>query len=155
MNHKIKNQNGFNLIEVMVALVIFSIGLLGLAGLQQVGLSLNGIAMQRTIAMTNAYDIFDRMRNNRTTDYTSATAASTPNCITAACSSLQTANYDIYEWNLALSNALPQGKGFITGSPTRYTVYVGWDEKRTGSIPTSCNPATPSGVKCISIQGRP
>lgn len=155
-NHNIKKQTGFNLIEVMVALVIFSIGLLGLAGLQQVGLVQNTTAMQRTVAMAQAYDIFDRMRNNRSTDYSSATAASTPNCITVACTTTaQTASYDIYEWGLALSDALPNGTGFITGSPTSYVVYVGWDEKRQGLTPTSCNPATPTGVKCISVQGRP
>ena len=150
-----KKQRGFNLIEVMVSLVIFSIGLLGLAGLQQVGLAQNATAMQRTVAMSQAYDILDRMRNNRTTDYSSATSASTPNCITASCDTTQIASYDIYEWNLALGSALPNGKGFITGSPTAYVVSVAWDEKRAGLTPTGCNPATPTGVKCISIQGRP
>ncbi len=139
----------------MVSLVIFSIGLLGLAGLQQVGLAQNATAMQRTQAMNQAYDIFDRMRNNKTTDYTAATSASSPNCITNSCNTAQIANYDIYEWNLAISSALPNGKGFITGSPTGYTVYVGWDEKRAGLTPTGCNPPAPTGVKCISIQGRP
>ena len=154
-NHKINKQKGFNLIEVMVALVIFSIGLLGLAGLQQVGLAQNATAMQRTLAMSHAYDIFDRMRNNKTIDYSLATATSTPNCITAACNIAQVANYDVYEWNLALANALPNGVGFITGSPASYIVHVGWDEKRLGLTPTSCSPATPTDIKCISIQGRP
>jgi len=155
INHNIKKQSGFNLIEVMVALVIFSIGLLGLAGLQQVGLVQNTTAMQRTQAMSLAYDILDRMRNNKSEDYSSVTSASSPNCVTSACNTSQTASYDIYEWNLALADALPNGTGFITGSPTAYVVYVGWDEKRQGLTPTSCNPATPTGVKCISVQGRP
>ena len=155
INNNTKKQRGFNLIEVMVSLVIFSIGLLGLAGLQQVGLAQNSTAMQRTIAMSQAYDIFDRMRNNKSTDYSTAAPASTPNCITSACSTSQIASYDLYEWNLALTNALPNGKGFITGSTTGYIVSVGWDEKRTGLTPTSCNPAAPTGIKCISIQGRP
>lgn len=156
INHKIKNQNGFNLIEVMVALVIFSIGLLGLAGLQQVGLSQNNTAMQRTIAMTQAYDLFDRMRNNKAADYTAAAAASAPNCITSACGAgSDVANYDLYEWNLTLSNALPNGKGFITGGPSGYTVSIGWDESRQGLTPTGCSPAAPTGVKCISVEGRP
>ena len=155
INHSIKKQTGFNLIEVMVSLVIFSIGLLGLAGLQQVGLTQNTTAMQRTVAMGQAYDLFDRMRNNKTTDYSTAVAASAPNCVTAACNTTEIASYDIYEWNLSLANALPNGVGFITGSPTSYIVHVGWDEKRLGFTPTSCSPATPTGIKCISIQGRP
>jgi len=155
IKNNIKKQKGFNLIEVMVSLVIFSIGLLGLAGLQQVGLTQNATAMQRTLAMNQAYDILDRMRNNKTTDYSLATAGSSPNCITASCNLTQIANYDVYEWNLALTNALPNGVGFITGSPTGYIVSVGWDEKRAGLTPTGCNPPAPTGVKCISIQGRP
>ena len=150
-----KKQKGFNLIEVMVSLVIFSIGLLGLAGLQQVGLTQNTTAMQRTQAMSLAYDILDRMRNNKSTDYSSATSASSPNCVTAPCGTVQIASYDIYEWNLALADALPNGTGFITGSPTSYVIYIGWDEKRKGLTPTSCNPPTPTDVKCISVQGRP
>ena len=153
--HNINKQFGFSLIEVMVSLVIFSIGLLGLAGLQQVGIAQNATAMQRTVAMSQAYDILDRMRNNRTTDYSSAASASAPNCITAACNTTQIASYDIYEWDLALASALPNGRGFITGTPAAYIVSVGWDENRAGLTPTGCNPAAPAGVKCISIQGRP
>lgn len=155
INHKIVKQHGFNLLEVMVSLLIFSLGLLGLAGLQQVGLTQNNTAMQRTIAMNHAYDILDRMRNNKLINYTAAAAAAAPNCITAPCTAIQTANYDIYEWDLALTNSLANGKGFITGGINGYTISVGWDESRTGSIPTSCNPPAPADVKCISLQGRP
>ena len=156
MNNKINNQKGFNLIEVMVSLVIFSIGLLGLAGLQQVGLTQNSTAMQRTLAMSQAYDILDRMRNNKAIDYTSASASNSPNCITSACpAEADLANFDLYEWEQSLAQALPNGKGFITGDPTGYIVYVGWDEGRNGSTPTSCDPPTPTDVKCIAIQGRP
>ena len=155
ITHNIEKQTGFNLIEVMVAVVIFSIGLLGLAGLQQVGLSQNATAMQRTLATNHIYDMFDRMRNNRTTNYSTIVAGGAPNCVTAACNPSQFASYDKFEWNLAIANSLPNGVGFITGSPASYTVYIGWDEKRSGLVPTSCNPATPAGIKCIAIQGRP
>lgn len=157
-NSKIIKQKGFNLIEVMLSLVIFSVGLLGLAGLQQVGLTQNSTAMQRTVAMSQAYDILDRMRNNKNVDYTSATASNSPNCITSACpSAANLANFDLYEWEQSLASALPNGKGFLTGGPTGYTVYIGWDEGRQGLIPTSCIPPnpTPTGIKCILIQGRP
>ena len=156
-NDNTNKQNGFTLIEVMVALVIFSIGLLGLAGIQQVSLSQNATSMQRTVAMNFAYDMLDRMRNNKSTNYTTATAASSPNCVSAPCNATQMANYDIYEWNLdlAYTKNLPNGRGFITGGPTGYTIYVGWDENKKGSVPTSCNPPTPADIQCIAIQGRP
>lgn len=156
---KIKNRSkfhkGFSLIEVMVALTIFSIGLLGLAGLQQVGLVQNATAMQRTLAMNHAYDILDRMRNNRITNYTSIAASSAPNCVTAACSPDELAAYDKYEWSLAIADDLPNGIGFITGDPSGYEVHIGWDENRKGATPTSCSPPTPSTIKCVSVEGIP
>jgi len=154
-NSNSKKQKGFNLIEVMVSLVIFSIGLLGLAGLQQVGLQQNTTAMQRTQAMSLAYDMLDRMRNNKTVDYSTAAWSLTAECITTACTAAQMASADKGEWFMTVNNSFPNAYASITGSPTSYTVSIGWDEKRLGLVPTSCNPPTPTGIKCISIQGRP
>ncbi|HID48830.1 MAG TPA: type IV pilus modification protein PilV, partial [Chromatiales bacterium] len=61
-----KPARGFTLLEVMIALVIFSIGLLGLAGLQARGLQSNTTAQYRTTAMILAYDMADRIRANST-----------------------------------------------------------------------------------------
>ena len=56
---------GFTLIEVMVAMLILSIGLLGMAGLQAVSLKMNQSALHSSQATFLAYDIIDRMRANR------------------------------------------------------------------------------------------
>lgn len=56
---------GFTLIEVMVAMLILSIGLLGMAGLQAVSLKMNQSAQHSSQATFLAYDIIDRMRANR------------------------------------------------------------------------------------------
>ena len=55
-------QHGTSLIEVLVALVVLSVGLLGLAGLQLNALKLNQAAMQRSEATLFAYSILDQMR---------------------------------------------------------------------------------------------
>lgn len=55
-------QHGTSLIEVLVALVVLSVGLLGLAGLQLNALKLNQTAMQRSEATLLAYSILDQMR---------------------------------------------------------------------------------------------
>lgn len=55
-------QHGTTLIEVLVALVVLSVGLLGLAGLQLNALKLNQTAMQRSEATLFAYSILDQMR---------------------------------------------------------------------------------------------
>ncbi|TVQ74653.1 MAG: type IV pilus modification protein PilV, partial [Oceanospirillales bacterium] len=61
----IHKQNGVSLIEILIALVVLSIGLLGMAALQTRTLSLNHSAYQRTQAVNLSYDIVDRMRSNR------------------------------------------------------------------------------------------
>lgn len=61
----IHKQGGMTLIEVLIAVVILAIGLLGLAGLQNTGLKSNYSAYYRTQASWLAYDMADRMRANR------------------------------------------------------------------------------------------
>ena len=57
-------EKGFTLLEVMIALVIFSIGLLGLAGLMAQSTAFTNSAQYRTQATFLAYDMLDRMRAN-------------------------------------------------------------------------------------------
>ena len=56
---------GFTLLEVLVALLVLSFGLLGMAGLQATGLRNNNNALQRTHASVLALDVIERMRVNR------------------------------------------------------------------------------------------
>tara|TARA_B100000929_G_scaffold107035_1_gene84706 strand:+ start:125 stop:658 length:534 start_codon:yes stop_codon:yes gene_type:complete len=59
------NQKGLSLIEVMIALAVFSFGLLALAALMASGLKYNTSALHRSYATNQAYDMADRMRANR------------------------------------------------------------------------------------------
>ncbi len=59
-----KSSRGFTLIEVLVAVLILSVGLLGLAGLQARALQSTGGSQMRTFANQHVYDILDRMRSN-------------------------------------------------------------------------------------------
>lgn len=157
MKRSIYSQSGFTLLEVMIALVIFSIGLLGLAGLQAVSLQNNQSAYTRTMATLLASDMGDRIRNNSGTDYTAATATN-KNCTstTATCSKLDMAQDDRFQWNAEIaSSGLTSAVGFISLSGTRYTISIGWDEGRAGNTPTACAPPTGSpasaGIDCVSI----
>lgn len=151
---------GFTLLEVMIAMVIFSIGLLGLAGLQGAGLRNNQTSFSRTIATQLAYDMADRIRNNRNANYATASGTAT-NCMGGAnCGQSQIANFDVYEWRAALTdkrNGLLNGRGFITRSTasgmTIYTVSVAWDENRANLVPTSCT--APAGISCVSVEVTP
>ena len=55
-------QRGFTLLEVLIAIVIFSIGLMGIAGLQASGMRYTQDSQLRTIAIAQAETMADRMR---------------------------------------------------------------------------------------------
>lgn len=113
---------GFSLVEVLVALAVLSIGLLGLAALQTTGLKFNHQSYERTQAVIQAYDIIDRMRANKSGDgatvntiYESValgTAPAASEC-TSSCTGDQLAQYDIRKWNLANAALLAEGKGAV------------------------------------------
>ena len=69
-----RTEAGFSLIEVLVAMLILAIGLLGLAALQTLGVRFGNDAFVRTQGTTIAYDIIDKLRINRgnVTNYTTA-----------------------------------------------------------------------------------
>ena len=57
-------QSGFSLIEALVAFLILSIGLLGIASLQMISLKAGKTAEMRTVAVIKAEEILERIRNN-------------------------------------------------------------------------------------------
>ena len=136
---------GVSLIEVMIALFVLSIGLLGLAALQTVSLKYNHQSNQRTQAIFQAYDIIDRIRANsvgKTAGYYDnvtigfgANTTITTDCHVSACNTQQLATYDIIKWNTANDKLLADGKGRIeTLAAGRRRVTIQWNE---GDLPTS------------------
>lgn len=131
---------GYSLLEVLISVVILSVGLLGLAGLQATGLRNNHSAYLRSQATLLAYDIVDRMRANRTValsgnynlalDATPVTPAK--DCTATSCAADELATYDVNDWIQNLTIALPAGDGGISqpvvASPSVITVTVQWDE---------------------------
>ncbi|MGD8483349.1 MAG: type IV pilus modification protein PilV [Thioalkalispiraceae bacterium] len=138
----VKKQAGFSLLEVMVALVIFSIGLIGLAGLQSASLGFNHSAYLRSQAIFLAYEVLDQIRANpeASANYggvTFSSAGVNNDCLgTTNCSSTEMAQNDVYWWKQSLEEILPNGKGSVTSngaSPPVYTVVIQWDDSATES----------------------
>lgn len=111
-------QKGLSMIEVLVAVTILAIGLLGTAALQLQSKRANLGSVERTLASTLVNDMFERMRANPTRfgvylaqlDPTkkvgeSIGVAPTPDCKTTACTPTELAKRDVWEWGRLLIGA--------------------------------------------------
>jgi type IV pilus assembly protein PilV len=123
-----RSQRGTTLIETLVALVVLSIGLLGIAALQMTSLRNNRGAHLRSQAATLAYDIVDRMRANRSNaidpgvlPYVVALGSAPTGATVAA--------LDLQSWKATLALTLPGGDGSIVQpTPTTVVVTVTWTD---------------------------
>lgn len=147
------NNKGFTLIEVLVTVIILAVGLLGIAGLQAVGLRNNQSALLRTQATQCAYDMADRMRTNSlgfsAGNYDQPASTAVSNCgTTTGCTPAQMATNDMSVWSTVLSDTLPAGVGIVCldstpddgdsdaapecdGSGTVYAIKIWWQDDRS------------------------
>jgi type IV pilus assembly protein PilV len=154
------SQDGFTLLEVLIAIVVLALGLLGLAGLQAASLRNNHSAYLRSQATLLAYDMADRMRANpeaaKNGDYNTAAPANNAQCSTMdGCTFTQMAQRDKFEWAAAVATAMPSGQAIIcldstsdpesgAGAPTFadpkcdntgtvYAVKIWWNDNRSNT----------------------
>ena len=157
-------QRGIGMIEVLVALLILSIGVLGYAGLQLRALNSTGESHYRAQATALAQDIVERITVNPDSRSTYLTASSWTQtfpagdrskpsgwdtCFSSTCTSAQIATWDILQTGYLAWTLLPGGKVSVSTCATALAcVVVGW----SGADPTSCDP---SADDCISLEVMP
>ena len=121
---------GVSLIEVMVSLVILSVGLLGVAALQLKALRNNMSAGERSMAVIQVYSILDAMRSNlvvaRNGGYSYARSAACE-----APSGASQADKDLQQWIAAIHQDLGASAcGNISCLNGRCTIRVFWNDSR-------------------------
>ncbi len=127
-------ERGFSLIEVLIALIIMSVGMLGIASLYVQSMQAGRTSLFRHNAVTLAGDVADRMRANPTAGVVYAGAGANNNCIAMGinCSNVQMAAQDIFGWDQQAVDTLPNGDVTITFdntvNPPVYTIAITWDE---------------------------
>ncbi|PWQ99173.1 type IV pilus modification protein PilV [Leucothrix pacifica] len=164
---RISLQHGFSLIEVLVAVLVIAIGLLGVAGMQLVGLKGNQQSFSKNQAAHHAQAILERMRGNPAAvisdsylfDSTTYNCAVEPaeNCglASATCTPAQIASYDLFRAYCGRKGGTVGGiKGDLSNATlniscpvdceTGVALMLGWDEQLLG------NEGKKSGDKTIS-----
>jgi len=125
---------GFTLIEVLIALVIMSIGMLGIAGLYVHSMQAGRTSLFRHHAVTLAGDVADRIRANPRAVAAYVAAGGNNNCVDGGvdCSPAEMAANDIWLWDQQAANTLPNGTVNIVVNnaivPPTYQITVTWNE---------------------------
>ena len=157
MNHlSIRRSRGFNLIEAMVAVVIISVGLLGIAKMQALALASTGSAKMRSLAALEAASLAAALRADRQywSNITAATSVTFQDGTvkTSSDATLQSATvcesagacttipdmvaYNLRKWDTDLATQMPKHTASLActaGSatvPVTCTVQMNWAENR-------------------------
>lgn len=133
-----RQQAGLTLIEILVALLVLSIGVLGMARLQAASLRANHNAYLRSQAVILAYDMADRLRAN----LPPAMAGEYDIALGAAAAGSGVVLDDLTEWKDALSAVLPSGDGAVEVDGNAVTIVVAWDDSRGEEGPVQVTVST-------------
>jgi len=149
-----RTQRGLSLIESMVALLVISIGILGIASLQAASMKQSASSLNHSQAVWIAYDMTDRIRVNLAgaADYAGidTDTAYQQDCKAADCSASQMATADAADWAQSLQS-LPAGRGLITGDADQLVLTVMWDDEGTGATGTGCGPDPEVDLTCYRV----
>ena len=166
-----KTSGGFTLIEVMIAMLVLSVGLLGIAATLVTAMHSATSNYLKQQAVQTTYDMADRMRSNLQVASTPnasnpyivalsapATSAPSPDCTATVCTAANMAAYDVWQWQTSLKNNLPGGLGSIavvpdpiTGNMAQVTITVQWsDQPAQASFNVATTPAKFSVITQLS-----
>lgn len=146
-------QNGISLLEVLIALLILSLGALGFAGLQLKGLRTTEDANYRAHATLIAQDAIERILSNpaefstylNASGYAATTPGNAPpnDCVVKECDALEMAIWDKSHLSWTVANALPNGRILISECDFNdaQCVTVSWSD----TAPSACT--TSAGIK--------
>ncbi len=136
--HAPRRQGGFSIVEVLVALIVLAVGMLGIASLYVDSLRAGRAALLRTQAVFLATDMADRIRANPTAGAAYGLGGADNGCAAGVadsvnCTPAEMAAQDIFIWQDQIAELLPQGAaGTIVHNPgtlpDTYTISVTWPD---------------------------
>ena len=137
---RVRRDEGFSLIEALVALVVLSVGMIGIAAMYGQGLAATRSAQFRTQAVNLAADMADRIRVNRLGGAAYAGGGADNGCgpAGAGCTPAEMAADDLFSWDRQVAQLLPNGQTEVLydggTTPPTYTLRVSWDEVGEGVV---------------------
>ena len=139
-----RREAGFSMIELLVAVLVMGIGVLGITALQMVSLQNNRGALMRGEATLRTYDVMDRIRANPSGNYGGVAFGDDPpaatDCMANNCSVAQMAAFDQATWKCSL--------GVHNAHATCIAL------RASGALPTlAAQPGLPSGDGLITVNG--
>ena len=155
-----KTNKGFTLIEVLIALLIISVGILGHAKMQMRSMDIAHQAGFVQIANIALIDLAHRMRANSdaASDFvesnldTGSDIVAVANCSDIACTNTQFANAELAEWFDHLQNNLPSPRFSIVKSTDLYTITLIWDAAKVGVGSNTCDTSKADSYQCGSME---
>ena len=111
-------QRGYIMFEVLISVLVISVGFIGLAGMQVGGLAAANDSLYRSKAVYLTYQMADRVRANipgaSAGEYNLLTGLVVdPGCVTTNCTAAQMASTDFVEWSAEVAALLPSGVGVV------------------------------------------
>ncbi|MFI4918520.1 MAG: type IV pilus modification protein PilV [Legionellales bacterium] len=164
-------QQGDTLIEILVSLVLFAIGMLGIAGMLLLSNKANDSSYAKQQAVQCVYDIFDRIRANTLaatsgnyiiSNINSSGLPTVPSqpaalCNVSVCTPEQLAAYDTWYWLSNDVSKLPRGSGSImtvssgAAGNTLITVTVQWDDSPAQSLLGATSATSSSNANWVQL----
>jgi type IV pilus assembly protein PilV len=181
--HRPKLQ-GFTLLEIMVALLVSSIGLLGLAGMQATAIANTQVSRMRSIVALQASSLAAAMHGNRAfwtygsplngfatagttiTDYTNTLQMNPSSCIFSSvpsgtgCTPVQLASFDVQTWAASMSRLLPGYSSIVacttTSKPFSCNLTIVWSEHYVATgLADETDSADTGGLRSYSLYIEP
>jgi type IV pilus assembly protein PilV len=152
-SNKMKNQMGLGLIESLIALLVISIGLLGIAALQITSMQQTSSSQWHSQAIWYSYEMTDRISANSANyalyDKIDTNKSYSMDCKTNSCTPVQMMTADAQDWS-DMVKTLPEGRGVITLNQNSLTVSVIWQDNAGESNCTNGEPHT-STQSCFTV----
>ena len=99
-----QGQPGFSLIEHLIALLVMSIGVLGMAGLQTISMQYARSALLQGEATMLINDMLDRIRANPSVNYGGPTPMLATSCVGHICTATQMRDFDLAGWQCSINS---------------------------------------------------